>query len=220
MLISAAMLLVAVLSLSCARVFPPAESDGGPRPTPAAQPPSAAHGLPPGDNDCLVCHGTDEAFLNALQRDHPVPLPPGFAGSPRDACALCHTMEPSHTAAEAMPHPLEGMAGCVYCHASRAAGITQMPAGHKGRAEDTCTMCHAPMIPETAPTPTSMQAATPAASPAPDVTKPASVPHTLAGMEACLTCHSSGMAGVSQIPANHSAYNVETCTLCHAQPSQ
>ena len=221
-LICAVFLLLAPGSLSCARVFPPAEAELGATPAPLVQPPSATHARPSGDGECLACHGTHEKFVAALLRDHPVPIPPGFAGSAREACELCHAMEPGHAASDSN-HPAVGAGGdCLACHAGATGGLPQMPLDHEMRANDTCTMCHTLKAQEATPTSTPAPAAAstpalstmPTPSPTVGVDEPGPVPHALAGMEACLTCH------ISQIPASHSTYDVETCTLCHTLSTQ
>ena len=47
---------------------------------------------------------------------------------------------------------------------------------------------------------------------------PPAMAHTVAGKEACLTCHGGAMEGIKAAPANHKGFDVKNCTLCHAQP--
>ena len=193
---SIGLLLIAVAVISCARIFPPAELETGPTPTPAPPPPIATHAAPPGETDCLVCHASDPLFIAALERDHPIPYPPGFKGTAREACELCHNMGTAHAATNPIPHPLEGMGECLTCHASGAEGIAQTPADHVGRTDSLCTMCHAAGAPTSATPPAAAMA----------------IPHPVEGREDCLACHKDGM------PADHKDRTNATCTTCHASP--
>lgn len=44
---------------------------------------------------------------------------------------------------------------------------------------------------------------------------PSPIPHPLEGREACLACHETGVAGATQIPADHTGRTNEICTGCH-----
>lgn len=128
---------------SCARIFPPAGPPVGPKPAPVVQPPPPPHGsAAPGD--CLACHSADEKFVASLQAGHPIPIPPGFKGSPQEACQLCHTMGKGHVPARTMPHPVMGQEGCLACHAGGMPGITRTPLNHSSYTVEKCALCHAP----------------------------------------------------------------------------
>lgn len=85
------------------------------------------------------------------------------------------------------------------CHSGAMEGIKAMPANHKGRGNDVCTLCHAKDSP-----------AQTAAVPAPAIS------HEVAGREQCLMCHGGAMEGIKAAPANHKGIDAKNCTLCHA----
>lgn len=95
-----------------------------------------------------------------------------------------------------MTHEKAGREQCAMCHGGAMEGIKAMPADHKGRANEVCTLCHAKESP--------MQAATPKA-----------MPHDAAGREQCLMCHGGAMEGMKAAPANHKGIDNKNCTLCH-----
>ncbi len=196
-LLGLAFLLASLVTLSCARIYPPATPAVGPAPTRVLQPYVAPHGVSE-QTDCLACHSTDAKFLAALATSHPVPVPPGFQGSVHDACMLCHTIEPGHAAAKPLAHPVEGMSNCLTCHGSGTPGISQIPSDHRAYSADKCTVCHVP-----------------ASSTASAATAKA-IPHGLAGMENCVGCHGAGLPGISPMPADHAGRANQTCTACHA----
>ena len=196
-------------SLACARVFPPADPAVGPTPTPALQPPVAAHG-PPGEEDCRVCHEADSKYTAALKEDHPVPIPPGFKGTAREACQLCHDMGLGHKTAGAVPHPIEGMGDCGACHSTGSQDLPQMPDDHSNRSTEACGACHASGVLEGETTATE--------GPTTDTDKngkPSPISHSLEGREKCLTCHGGAIEGISAVPANHGGYDDQMCGLCH-----
>lgn len=141
--LGALLLLLALSSMSCARIFPPAGPPAGLRPAPAVQPPGAIHGLA-AQGECLTCHSRDDRFVASLQSNHPVPVPPGFHGSTQEACQLCHTMEQGHAPARAMPHPGEGWEACFACHASAVARAPHIPPNHTAYTLEKCAVCHTP----------------------------------------------------------------------------
>ncbi len=89
-----------------------------------------------------------------------------------------------------MPHPVEGMEGCLTCHG--AAGMAPQPADHVGRPLESCLICHKPGP----------------AGPA------AAIPHAVVGREQCDLCH--GQAGsLRPLPEDHAGRTVQTCIVCH-----
>jgi hypothetical protein len=235
-LLGVALMLLAVGGLACARITGPAGPPVGPAPTPVVQPPPVPHGLA---EECLACHGRDESFLAFLQTGHPVPVPPGFTGSTEEACRLCHDMEKGHTAARAIPHPLEGMEACLTCHGSGTAGVSQIPAAHSGYSVEKCSGCHTPAAsgPASAapgaaaptPTPAVPDKTSPTPAPSGDDVAPSTppspytpegaeppVPHGAAGMEDCLSCHGTALPGMSPMPADHFGQTNQECTRCHS----
>lgn len=124
-----------------------------------------------------------------------------------------------------IPHPLEGRADCLMCHASGVAGAPQYPADHAGRTNDMCQACHKPAaeaastaLPSVEPSaPLTATEAAPAAtaSAAPRVP---GIPHPLEGRADCLTCHQSGVVGAQKIPADHAGRTDDMCQACH-QPT-
>lgn len=154
-----------------------------------------------GREDCLACHETGVAGA---------PLaPPDHTDLTDDVCLSCH--HPAATDAPpaeapsipSIPHPLDGRDDCLVCHETGAAGATQVPADHAGRASNICQGCHQP--------PTA--AAPPAEAPAIP-----SIPHPLEGRDACLACHESGVAGATQNPGDHAGRTDDLCRGCH-QPA-
>jgi hypothetical protein len=154
-----------------------------------------------GRSDCLGCHALGKGVVRITQ------VPADHKGRDNDSCALCHkpgppvTPTPEVGGPPGVPHPLEGRAECLGCHASGVAGFPQVPADHAGRTDDTCVLCHKPAAPaEGTPTPTK-------AAP--------SIPHTLRGRGDCLLCHAKGIASAPAVPLDHAGRTNDTCTLCH-----
>jgi len=95
-----------------------------------------------------------------------------------------------------MTHDKAGREQCAMCHGGDIEGIKAMPAGHKGRANDACLLCHAKDSPL-------------------QTTTPGPLSHAAAGREQCMMCHGGAMEGMKAAPANHKGYDVKNCTLCH-----
>jgi cytochrome b subunit of formate dehydrogenase len=143
---------------------------------------------------------------------------PGADGGDR-AAAEAAQVEPAKcepVTPPAIPHPVEGRSPCSACHGPGA--MKPVPGDHAGRAEATCTMCHA----------TGWQAGAGAAGPAPadagssNAGSPVpgaapAVPHTLEGRSSCSMCH--GPAGLKPVPGDHAGRTDDTCTMCHAAPA-
>lgn len=96
-----------------------------------------------------------------------------------------------------MTHDKAGREQCAMCHGGAMEGMKAMPADHKGRANETCLLCHAKDSP--------MQAAAAGA-----------LTHDVAGREQCAMCHGGAMEGIKAMPANHKGIDNKNCTLCHA----
>lgn len=117
------------------------------------------------------------------------PIRPGVLPPP-SALATPGTLAPPK-----VPHSVEGRTACLACHAGGGGGAKKVPADHAGRTDDSCRACH------------------PTAATAP--TGPLPIPHLVAGREACLTCHETGVAGAVKIPADHAGRSNEVCQACH-----
>lgn len=146
-------------------------------------------------------------------------------------------------AAPPILHTLQGRGECLMCHLTGIASSPEVTEPHRGRTNETCTLCHQPAgaTPVPAPTPTPVPTPTPApttptpqpgatqlptptatltptatATPAPAPTAgPSPIPHPVAGREACLACHASGSPAIPQVPADHQGRTEQTCNLCH-----
>ncbi|MFH1141954.1 MAG: hypothetical protein V1724_09930 [Chloroflexota bacterium] len=141
-------------------------------PTPGPGPSDIPHTLT-GRDDCLLCHGSGLASSPLVPADH--------EGRTNRVCTLCHApgVGPSPTPGvgatptpggelrpPGVPHPLEGRNDCLLCHAT-----VSLPADHKARQVDTCTICHKPLAQATpTPMPTPAPTATPTAVPTPTPT--------------------------------------------------
>lgn len=99
----------------------------------------------------------------------------------------------------AVSHELEGRSECLMCHSGAMEEMPAAPADHEGRENSTCLWCHAADA--------SIQTA-----------EAAKTPHELEGREQCGMCHSSGMEGMPQSPADHEGRPNDSCGLCH-EPS-
>ena len=102
-------------------------------------PPAMQHPLE-GRANCMMCHkaGMMEAVPD---------VPADHAEWPNDICMDCHAKDAAvqTTAPPAITHPLEGRAACAMCHApGKMEAVPDMPADHEGRADQYCTICHAP----------------------------------------------------------------------------
>jgi hypothetical protein len=150
-----------------------------------------------GLQDCLSCH--DAAGIKSYPSNH--------VGRSNSLCTSCHqpsgvTTPPPTTpiSAPSIPHSTIGLPGCLSCHDSDS--IRPYPANHVGRTEDLCTFCHKPSQLVAPPT-----ASPPAAIP---------IPHSIAGLEDCYSCHGAG--SFKPYPADHVGRTNSQCTICHAAP--
>jgi len=100
-------------------------------------------------------------------------------------------------------HGLAALHGdCLSCHGKddrflvslRTVHPVPAPPGFVGSVQQACQLCHQ-MEPEHGLART--------------------MPHPVAGWEACRACHTSGMPGIKQMPPNHGSYSVARCTECH-----
>lgn len=149
-----------------------------------------------GLEDCLSCH--DSGGIKPFPSDH--------VGRTNALCTACH--QPSQVpvpppsappAAIKIPHSITGLDDCFSCHGPDA--IRPYPANHVGRSNTLCTICHQP----------SPAAAPPSAPPA--ATR---IPHSIAGLEDCFSCH--GVGSVRPYPADHVGRTNAQCIVCHAAP--
>ena len=98
-----------------------------------------------GRERCLGCHAVGGYK----------PAPADHAGRDNDLCQACHKpatgvvaptpapgTQPPAAIAPPIPHPVSGETNCLTCHAT--GGLKPMPAGHAGRSNDLCQVCHAP----------------------------------------------------------------------------
>jgi hypothetical protein len=138
-----------------------------------------------GPNDCRQCHGA-EAAAEATA---------AHAGL---ICETCHVPSVAHPGAvdgvvQAMG--AETSAVCATCHAEAAGRPVAFPqvelGGHYPGAE--CLRCHDPH--------TSSAVA------------PPEVPHPLANLPDCITCHAPG--GLKRFPAGHQPAVDSVCRSCH-----
>ncbi len=95
-----------------------------------------------------------------------------------------------------VPHDLEGRDDCLMCHSGAMDGMPAVPENHAGRGNATCLSCHGPDA--------AMQTLT-----------PPSIPHELEGRSECSMCHTSGMEGIPQAPADHEGRPNDACAMCH-----
>jgi hypothetical protein len=96
-------------------------------------------------------------------------------------------------------HELEGRSECLMCHSGTMEEMPAVPESHEGRENGACLWCHA-------------------GDAAIQTAEAAKVPHELEGREECSMCHSSGMEGMPQSPADHEGRPNDSCALCH-EPS-
>ena len=136
---------------------------------------------------------------------HQPPSEPHFGAD----CEKCHTptgFEEATIPPELHPMPLIGAhlrATCEVCHAEGqrvpeyvCSNCHKPPADHFGQP---CDQCH---------TPEGWAESAAAKVNAPEI------PHTLEGMDNCLVCHDPA-GTIKPAPANHTAFTLEQCTLCH-----
>lgn len=135
--------------------------------------------------NCRQCHGTEAAAeASAAHADL--------------ICETCHVPSVAHpgtvpSVMRALPPPTSAI--CASCHAraaGRPAAFPQVPISqHYPRAD--CLRCHDPH--------TSAAAV------------PPEVPHPLANLPACVTCHAPG--GLKRFPAGHQPAADDVCRSCH-----
>ena len=101
-------------------------------------------------------------------------------------------------------HSVEGREECLICHLTGLASSPEVPEHHRGRANNTCGLCHRPFGATIA------GVATLASSPGAAV-----VPHPLEGREECVMCHVTGSPQITQMPADHTGRTDADCHLCH-----
>lgn len=149
---------------------------------------------------CLGCH---EALPAPTATPTPPPAPTVAPSlSPTTTAATSDTATPraGMVGVTGIPHSLEGRSDCLLCHGAGSA--KPYPPDHAGRANETCTVCHQPVVAQPEPTPPSTGVA-------------ASIPHPLDGRGDCLLCH--GSEGLKPYPADHEGRVNATCTACHQQ---
>jgi hypothetical protein len=100
-------------------------------------PPPPARGITHdliGKADCLYCHNTPASF--GIPRDH--------ARRSNATCLGCHALSLSapQPTPRAMPHPIDGLEGCLLCHLQGDNGASIVPADHARRTNDVCISCH------------------------------------------------------------------------------
>jgi len=100
-----------------------------------AKPPVMSHDME-GKENCAMCHSGAMEGIPAQPADH--------EGRAAESCVLCHgaDSEMQTSAANAIPHDLEGKDNCSMCHSGAMEGMPAAPASHEGRGADTCSMCH------------------------------------------------------------------------------
>ena len=101
----------------------------------ATKPPVMSHDLEGKDN-CAMCHSGAMEGIPAIPASH--------EGRAAETCVMCHApdAEMQTSAANAIPHDLEGKDNCAMCHSGAMEGMPAAPASHEGRGADTCQMCH------------------------------------------------------------------------------
>jgi len=164
-------------------------------------PDNLGHQSSPG---CFRCHDgkhvseTGQAIPSACDTCHTLPQKKSQQASgapvpePTPTPAVPATVPAASGVPKAIPHPIEGRADCLSCHAS---GAQAVPASHKGRTNETCQSCH--KMDATASSKPSAKA----------------IPHSIAGFSACLNCHASGP---QTVPSDHAGRTNDTCQSCHS----
>jgi hypothetical protein len=96
-----------------------------------------------------------------------------------------------------VPHPITADTDCLTCHGPD--GVVPAPDNHASFDVTMCTQCHqATLLVEPAPV---------AAEP------PPLIPHPVQDGDDCTQCH--GEQGISPAPADHTAYTLDMCLMCH-----
>ncbi len=121
-----------------------------------------------------------------------------------DAPALAHPPDQGGVPPN-IPHPLQGRANCLACHATGVGGAKVLPSSHTGRTVDTCRTCHQPAQTEELP-----------------VVVPTPVVHvspSVRGQNSCITCHTAQGGNSVKIVQDfatsiHAERNL-TCVDCH-----
>jgi len=155
--------------------------------------------------ECTACHAAGKTLEFKCANCHQPPSEPHFGTD----CEKCHTpagFEGATMPPELHPIPLVGAharATCEVCHAEGqrvpqyvCSNCHKPPEGHFSQP---CDQCH---------TPEGW-----AQSAAAKVNAP-KIPHPLEGTDQCLMCHGPAST-VKPAPANHAAFSLEQCTLCH-----
>ncbi|MBI4304536.1 MAG: fibronectin type III domain-containing protein [Chloroflexi bacterium] len=179
------------------------------KPIPTVAPPKAkdithtTNGL----EDCLACHSP--ASVKPFSQDHP--------WATNDTCAACHKAAPvplpvpgagaagplpssNSPTGPAIKHSLSGLGACLSCH--NQSGPGPFPAGHAGRPESFCMLCHKPAsTPSTPP-------GSPPSSPPPPTTAP-SAPSSLTATAASATQVNLGWVDNA---SNESGFRIERAT--------
>jgi hypothetical protein len=105
--------------------------------------------------------------------------------------------EPGTGQPEPVPHPITADTDCLTCHGPD--GVVPAPDNHASFDVTMCTQCHqATLLVEPAPV---------AAEP------PPLIPHPVQDGDDCTQCH--GEQGISPAPADHTAYTLDMCLMCH-----
>ena len=103
------------------------------------KPPVTTHDLA-GKENCMMCH--------AVGVMPPVPdVPADHKARGNESCQWCHAAN-SPMQTKTLPpvgHDLAGKDNCMMCHAAGVMPpVPDVPADHKGRANESCTWCHKP----------------------------------------------------------------------------
>ena len=135
--------------------------------------------------DCRQCHGAQAATRDAAAHASLI-------------CETCHVPSVAHPGSvpnvvQALPAPTSAI--CATCHAQAAGRPVTFPqvapSQHYPGAD--CLRCHDPHTSAAA--------------------SPPEVPHPLANLPACVTCHAPG--GLKRYPAGHLPAADDVCLSCH-----
>jgi hypothetical protein len=135
--------------------------------------------------DCRQCHGTESAAEASAAHAELI-------------CETCHVPSVAHpgtvpSVVRALPAPTSAI--CATCHtqaAGRPAAFPQVALSEHYPGAD-CLRCHDPHTSAAA--------------------SPPEVPHPLANLPACVTCHAPG--GLKRFPAGHQPAADGVCRSCH-----